>query len=236
MSLVIFQHDAHKHPARLGRILADHGHRLRVIRLDRGQPPPPDLDDVDGVVSLGGPMVVGDTREYDWIEPEMAYIRMAHEAGRPIIGICLGAQLIAQALGGKVAKMEQPEVGWHEVRLAFPGTIDIVHQGIPWTTQQVHLHGEHIVEPPPEAVVLSGSAACRVQAFRLGLWTYAWQYHFEWERADIEHFARGEMVQQAGADPEAILADCDRHYAHYRHLGDRLCKQIADLLFPIDKR
>ena len=236
MSLVVFQHHRDEHPSRLGRILADHGHRLRVVHLYDGQPLPPDLDDVEGVVSMGGPMNVADTAEHDWIEPELAYLRQAYERGRPLVGVCLGAQLIARALGGKVGAMEQPEVGWHEVKLSFPGTMDILHQGIPWTTMQFHLHSQQITQLPPDAVALSGSEACRTQAFKLGMWTYGWQYHFEWDRSDIEHFARSDMVRQAGGDPDAIIKACDEHYARYRRLGDRLCKQIAELLIPVDKR
>ena len=236
MSLIIFQHHPDEGPAQIGRVLQDHGHRLRTIALWDGQAVPADRDDVDGILSMGGPMNVDETDAHPWIESESAYLKAAHEAGVPIVGICLGAQLIAAALGGEVGPMDQPEVGWHNVKLAFPGTIETLYQGIGWDSTQFHLHGQEVKTLPPGATPLAGSARCRTQAFVAGLKTYAFQYHFEWTRADIEHFSNDGLVRAAEVTPSQIAEGADRHYADYRRLGDLLCERIALLLFPIDRR
>ncbi|HEX7009708.1 MAG TPA: type 1 glutamine amidotransferase [Phycisphaeraceae bacterium] len=238
MALLVFEHDPQETPARLGAILRDYGHRLRVIELHAGQAPPPDLDDVDGIVSMGGPMNVDEADQYPWMAQELALIRQAHEQRLPIVGVCLGAQLIAVALGGQVASMPQPELGWHEVTLAFPGTIDPVLAGVPWRSVQFHMHGQEVVKLPAGATPLAGSKACRNQAFKVGLTTYAFQYHFEWTRADLDRVldANADWLREAGVDAEAIRQQVEEHYPLYRHLGDRLSHNIAQLLFSVNKR
>ena len=238
MAIVVFEHHSSEHPARLGTILRDFGHRLRVIELHAGDSLPPDLDDVDGIISLGGPMNVTDAEQHPWMTREMELIRQGHDAGVPIVGLCLGAQLIAAALGGTVAPMDQAEIGWHNVRLAFPGTTDPLLAGIPWNTRQFHLHGQEITELPPSATPLAGSAASKVQAFKVGLRTYGFQYHFEWTRDDIQRVLQkhADWITAAGGDTNALRAGLDEHYDTYRHLGDRLTENLANLLFALEKR
>lgn len=237
---MVFQHHPQETAGELAAVLQGRGNRLRTVELFNGlgvpSSVPADLDDVDGIVSMGGPMNVDQADAYPWIEQEMALIRMAHEAGQPIVGICLGAQLIAAALGGKVAPMQQPEAGFSGVKLTFGGTTDPLLAGIPWLTPQFHLHAQEACELPSGAVPLAGSAGCEAQAFRVGAKTYCFQYHFEWDRRAIEHFSQDGLVAAAGLSPQEIARQCDEHYDTYRRLGDRLCDNIATLLFPIDKR
>jgi GMP synthase-like glutamine amidotransferase len=236
MSLLVFQHQPTETPAEFGNILRDYGHKLRVIKLHEGQSVPTDLDDVDGVISLGGSMNVDEVALYGWIETEAAYLKLAHEAGKPIVGICLGAQLIAHALGGKVTPMATPEVGFQNVKLAFPGTTETLYQGIAWDTMQFHLHGQEVSAMPPGAVPLAGSKMCKTQAFKVGLRTYAFQYHFEWDSNRLKAASRDPLVEKAGVKSEDILAQIELHYDSYRRLGNRLSETIAVTLFPIDKR
>ncbi|NJL31133.1 MAG: type 1 glutamine amidotransferase [Phycisphaerales bacterium] len=131
MSLLVLVHAETEGPGVLGRVLQDHGHKLRFINLYQNLPLPPDLDNVDGLVIMGGPMNVDETAQHPWLVEEMACIKSAHQAGLPIVGICLGAQLIAAALGGEVKAMPQAEIGWHALKLAFPGTTDPLFAGTP---------------------------------------------------------------------------------------------------------
>lgn len=236
MSLLVLQHHSDLSPAALGATLRDHGHRLRVVDLSAGQPLPPDLDNIDGVVSLGGDALVTDASKHAWLDQEMAMLKEAHEAKIPIVGIGLGAQLIAQALGGEVGEMKDPEVGWHNVKLAFPGTIDAMMSGIPWDTTQFHMHKHEVTKLPPGGTPLSGSAACRTQAFSVGMHTYAFQYHFELTREAIDVATRQSVFRYAQQPIPEIAGQTEKNYALYRHLGDRLAARIALLLFPIDKK
>lgn len=236
MSVVVFQHDPNEDAGRLGQVLRDDGHRLRVIRLDQGQALPPDLDDVDGLISMGGPMSVDQTATYSWLDGEMELIRQAHQRQKPIIGICLGAQLIAKALGGEVGSMTAPEIGWLPIQMAFPGTIETILSGIPWNSVQFHLHEQEVTKLPEAGVPLAGSSACRNQAFKVGMRTFAFQYHFEWTREDIEHVIKTPFVQKHVPDPQSLLTSLKQHYEGYRRLGDRLARNIAQYLIPLDKR
>lgn len=238
MAILTFQHHPAEPTCRLGEALQDVGHRLRVIELYNGEPLPVDLDDVDGVISMGGPMNVDRVGEHPWIEGELDLIKRAHDAKLPVVGICLGAQFIAKALGGEVGPMDAAEVGFGPLKLAFPGTTDPIYAGIPWDTTTFHAHAQQVTELPPGATPLAGSPACKTQAFKVGLTTYAFQYHFEWDRADLARVlsALTPWLTEIGSDIEAIKADIDNHYGLYRHLGDRLCRTLTDLVFPLDKR
>lgn len=231
MSLVVFQHRNDEPAACLGAMLQSHGHRLRVIDLSSGGRVPVDLDDVDGVVSMGGPMNVDEADRHPWLTEEANYLKAAHDAGKPVVGVCLGAQLIAQALGGQVAPMQQPEAGWADVKLAFPGTIDAIYIGIPWTTPQYHLHGQEVTDLPPDATPLAGSAQCRNQAFKVGMTTYGFQYHFEWDYDQCMHFGKDACAKDPDVEPARLHDDTNRNFDRYRHLADRLCRNIATYLF-----
>ncbi len=236
MSLVVFQHDGDEDAAVLGRILQEHGHTLRTIELFARQPMPADLDDVDGVISMGGPMGLDHTTAYPWLDEEMQFLKAAFDARVPLVGICLGAQLLSRALGGEVAAAESPEVGWHPVRLAYPGTIDPIFTGIRWESVQFHFHQQHVTKLPADASVLAGSADCPIQAFRVGLTTYGFQYHFEWTKQDMHRLCRDGLAARAGFAADRELADGEPNYTGYRRLGDRLCDNLATFLFAIDKR
>jgi GMP synthase (glutamine-hydrolysing) len=236
MSLLVFQHHKNEPASILGTVLRDHGHHLRVIELYAGQSVPSDLDNVDGIISMGGPANVDETEKYPWLAKEMEYLKNAHARSVPMVGICLGAQLIATALGGKVAAMAKPEVGWAGIKLAFPGTVDTIYQGIPWESMQGHLHGQEVTQLPPGGTPLAGSKLCKTQAFKVGLTTYAFQYHFEWTEQDIRLAAKDEMVARSDTTSDSIEKGIAQHYDGYRRLGDRLCETIALMLFPVDKR
>ena len=107
MALIVFEHHPLETTGRLGTVLNQHGHKLRYVRLHRGEAVPTDLDDVDGVIAMGGPMNVDEVEKHDWMQPEMDYLKAAHDANLPVLGICLGAQMLAHALGGKVAPHPQ---------------------------------------------------------------------------------------------------------------------------------
>jgi len=238
-NILVFQHSEIGTPGRLGLTLRDHGFHLDIRRLDLptsegGAPLPPDLDNVHGVVSLGGPQNVGDPEP--WLEAEADLLRRAHEAELPVVGICLGAQLIAHALGGTVEPMERPEIGFHEVHVEVPGQTDTIMAGIPWTSRQFCHHGQSVTAAPEGATVLARSAACPIQAFRAGIRTFAFQYHFEATHPMIEslagHPASRELNERAGLGLEEILAQRDRHYDRFATIADRLCVNLATYEFP----
>ena len=240
MAILVLEHHPLETAGRLGVTLNEHGHRQRIVQLHAGDPLPPDLDDVDGLISLGGPMNVDQTADHAWMQPEIELIRQAHEADLPVLGICLGAQLIASALGGEVAAMDEPEIGFYKLTSTFFGTTDPLHLGFPWDTMMFHAHAQQITKAPPGGtpIPLSGTARAKCQAFRVGLNTYGFQYHFEWTRRTIEMLVQEdqEFYGSGQHTTDALLRSLEAHYPLYRHLGDRLCQNLATLMFPLDKR
>src|SRR5690606_13531156 len=133
---------------------------------------PPDLDNLDGIISTGGPYDPAD-ESLTWMTAELNFLRRAHERATPLIGLCLGCQLLARALGGEVGPMDPSgggvtsggggEFGWHPVTLTEAGKIDPIHAGIGWTTIQPHWHSSEVNKLPPGAIHLASSARCKVQ-------------------------------------------------------------------------
>lgn len=217
--------------------LRDHAFKLDIRRVDLpasegGDAVPSDLDDLHGLVVLGGGQNVD--QAHAWMERERELIRKAHEAGLPVVGICLGAQLIAQALGGTVEKMQTPEVGFKKVRVLVPGQTETMLAGVPWESMQYLSHGYEITQAPPGAQVLASSDACKVQCFKAGLRTFGFQFHFELDRPGIEQLASDEsaLLAAAGVTPGEIASQIEAHYARFAIIGDRLCVNLATFAFP----
>jgi len=258
MATLIIEHSDSAGSDRFGEVLRDYGHRIEIIRVHCGDAVPADLGRIDAIVTCGGPQSPVDD-EPTWIEPELKLLRLAHEASLPVVGICLGCQLLARALGGELDRlkcndaMRHPgaaaldgesrpesglECGWHEVMLTPVGREDPVFAGIPWKSMQVHWHRYHVATPPEGARVLARSAGTPVQAWSLGLRTYGIQYHPEAYVETIDRWAREEpdALRDVGLTPEALRRDTERYYASFDRLARRLFESMALLVMPVDRR
>jgi GMP synthase (glutamine-hydrolysing) len=243
MAIIIFQHSEIGSAGRLAATLRDHGFRLRFCRIDRegAAAIPPDLDDVQGVVSLGGPQNIDES--HDWLAPEMNYLREAHGRQLPVIGICLGAQLIATALGGKVGPMadesgaRRSEWGFREIAINPIGQVETLMAGVQWNARHFCAHAYEVKELPTESTLLASSRLCKVQIFRAGLRTYGFQHHLECDRPMIDaQIAQGASLDVSGRSRAELTAEADEHYATFARLSDRLCVNLATYLFPLEHR
>ncbi|MEW6261934.1 MAG: type 1 glutamine amidotransferase [Thermodesulfobacteriota bacterium] len=154
--------------------LKDQGADLSYTRFFEN-PALPKVNGLDLIIVMGGPMSVNDELTLPWLGPEKQFIREAIGQGTPVLGVCLGAQLIAGALGARVYRNAQKEIGWFPIE-ATPGGKDVFR--FPPQCTVFHWHGETF-DLPDRSVRLAGSAACANQAFQLGRRVIGLQFHLE---------------------------------------------------------
>lgn len=168
------QHVSFETPALIGTEAEARGIELRTIRIDLGEQPPP-AGEIDGLIVMGGPMGVNDTVEYPGLVAEMALIGDAVRGGLPVIGVCLGAQLLAASLGGRVYPGPAEEAGAGEVTLVADDPV-LGKAGVKLPV--LHWHRDTF-DLPEGAELLASSEVYENQAFRLGQRAYGLQFHVE---------------------------------------------------------
>lgn len=211
MRILVFQHLDIEHPGIFRDFLDADDIPWDVVELDAGDPVP-DLDRYTALVVMGGPMDVWEEDEHPWLVPEKRAIRAAVVDRRmPYLGVCLGHQLLGDALGGSVGKARAPEVGLMQVQLNSAGQADPLFAGIPPTMQCLQWHAAAVLTPPPGGTVLASSPLCDVQAMRVGQHAYGIQFHVEVTAETVPQWAAVPAYEAAlekvlGAGAAATLA------------------------------
>jgi len=142
----------------------------------------PNTDDFDMLLIMGGEQSAGSLEQYPYLKKEIALIQKAYDRSLPILGICLGAQLIAIAFGGSVEKASEKEIGFFPISLTEQGEKDPLFEGFSPMFDVLHWHADAIAALPSQAVLLASSAQCAVQAFRMGKKVLGFQFHVEVEK------------------------------------------------------
>ena len=169
---------------------------ISCTRLFEDEPLPP-IDEVDWLIVMGGPMSIHDESQHPWLVAEKKYIDAAIRNNRVVIGICLGAQLIAQVLGARVTKAFEPEIGFFAVDRTEASEDSPVFAALPHQFTALHWHGETF-DIPDGATHLARTAPCESQAFEYGRRIWALQFHLETTQNGVESLiqhCRSEMVQ-----------------------------------------
>jgi GMP synthase-like glutamine amidotransferase len=165
---------------------ARRGHPVKAIRLERGEALP-SLADFDMLVIMGGAMNAYQDRDYPWLPRERAMVAAAIQAGKVVLGVCLGAQMIADALGARVVQNRVKEIGWFPVRKCAPHEL---FAGFPEECTAFHWHGDTF-SLPEGAVRIAESAACQNQAFVFGERVVGLQFHVEVSPEGVRGFLVG---------------------------------------------
>jgi GMP synthase-like glutamine amidotransferase len=195
MRIHYFQHVPFEGLGNIEDWIVSKGHPLSSTRFFRNETPPP-LGDIDWLIIMGGPMGVYDEDKYPWLAAEKQFIRGAIDRGITVLGICLGAQLIASALGAKVHPHVCKEIGWFPITLTPEGVASAVFEGFPRELEVFHWHGDTFALPAG-AKHLAASAACSNQAFLYKRNVLALQFHLDVRRSTIAEWVKegaGELV------------------------------------------
>ena len=166
MRVLVLQHIACEHPGVFSEVMRERGAEPIAVEVDEGDPLP-DWREFDAVLAMGGPMGAGDDADHPWLASERELVREAVEAGRPFLGVCLGVQLLAAALGARVYAAERPEVGLLDVELTAEGRADPLFAGLDDRFVSLQWHGDTF-DLPADAVRLASSPLIANQAFRAG--------------------------------------------------------------------
>ena len=180
-----------------------------------------DVDSPDLLIALGGPVGVHDGPLYPFLDGELELVRRRLDTGRPLLGICLGAQQIAHALGARVSKVEQAEIGFAPMRLTDAGERSPLRHVGDWPV--LHWHGEGLTLPHG-AEGLAETDLCPHQAFTIGPNVLGLQCHLEVDAVEMEDWLVGHCAElsAAGVDPRTIRADAVRYGPELRERADRV--------------
>jgi len=188
VNVLVLQHIACEPPGIFEDVLDERGATLHRVELDEGEPLPSSLAGIDAVVAMGGPMSVNDEDEHPWLVAEKALIAGAVRGGTPFWGSCLGVQLLASSLGGKVVRGPLPEVGILPVHATPEALVDPVFAGLAWPRPTLQWH-QDTFDLPEGATLLATSPAYPNQAFRVGDVAYGVQFHVEVDEEMADEWA-----------------------------------------------
>lgn len=223
MQITVFQHVPFEDAAAIGDWAESQGHSLKPVLWYAGESPPPP-EEVQGLAVMGGPMNIYETDRYPWLKREREWLARYLPLGRPYLGVCLGAQLMADALGGRVEKNDEPEIGWFDV-----GKTEKARESLAadWPKQFLafHWHGDRFFLPPG-ARKLAESEACPMQAMQWGEKALGLQFHLDY---------RADSIRTMLSECEDELVDrpwVQRSEEIGKELESR-CASLHRLLFPL---
>jgi GMP synthase (glutamine-hydrolysing) len=229
-------------PARIAAVARAMGLRVVTHALHEGAPVPSSLPDGDLLVVMGGCMGVGDIGDARWpfLEAEVGLLARLLPAGRPVLGVCLGSQLMAHALGARVGPLRvgdppvrHREVGWGAVTFTAASGLEPSLVGLHESELMLHWHGDTF-ELPQGAKMLASTLACENQMFRFGRRAFGLQFHPETSAEDVAVWVRedADFVRAANGPRggQRILEETARYMPAHRPVGDRLIRNVLGVM------
>jgi GMP synthase (glutamine-hydrolysing) len=220
---VVHQHDAGA--GVFADAAAEAGHELHEWAVAERDEPPGPLDGYGAVLVFGGAMHVDQEERHGWLREERTLLARLVDEGTPVLGVCLGGQLLAKALGAHVRRLPSPEVGWFDVELTGEAAADPVFGGLPARFSSFQWHTYHF-ELPAGAVALARNDRC-LQAFRAGESAWGIQFHAEVTQESVVDWIRTSKPEDDGlVDFPRLLAESEERIAGWNALGKELCARF----------
>jgi GMP synthase-like glutamine amidotransferase len=220
----------------VGETLREFGQRFRSVRVDLGEPLPPDLDGIHGVVACDGPASLAGGSGVPAAELEL--FRAAKAADLPILGFGLGARLLALALGGEIASCgASPDLGWHPLTLSWPAREDPLFKGWPWSPTACFWRREFVARLPEGCVSLGTGPNGRIAGFSAGIFQYGIDWPLDWRASDVTEAIRAAPGPGASlpGSPQDLANAASTFGPDADRLARRFAEQVALFLMPTDR-
>jgi GMP synthase (glutamine-hydrolysing) len=183
--ILLLEHEKDNPEGYIGTLLAEHQIATDIIRVDQERLPDP--DNYSAIIAFGGAQHLYEAEKYPYFEPEKALLQASIEREQPVLGICLGAQMVASVLGGTVKRHHTSELGFYDIPLNEEGKKDPLYQGLPGYQKVIHWH-EDTSDLPAGTILLASNDTTTNQAFRYGKRTYGLQYHIELDTPMLDNW------------------------------------------------
>lgn len=232
--IIVIQHVPYEPLGTLIPLMRERGLRKRYVNYARDPELRPTLDGYDGIIVLGGAMCLRESGDYPHLEYEVELLQTAVERKMPVLGICLGAQLLAKALGATVSKNPTKEIGWYDVQVSAAAAQDPVMRCFGPSEHIFQWHGDTFTLPE-RAVHLARTTSCENQAFRYGDTVYGFQFHLEVDRPIIKRWFHTPSLQrdlqaaQPPVDEAQVLRETDVHMPRSQELSTACFGAFLDM-------
>lgn len=239
--ILVFQHVAAEPLGTLDPLIRSRGHRIRFVNFERDPQAQPDVDRYRGLIVLGGPMNVADLPGRPHLRTELRCIERMLHLGRPVLGICLGAQLLAHVLGAGVERRREPEIGWYQLHTTPAGRADRVLAPMACGVPVFQWH-RYQFQVPASATHLARTDGCEPQAFCWDQTAYGFQFHLEMDTPLIERWLATPAYHQEllasglGHDAQAIRAQTRAHITRMQATADTVFNNFLDLVGRPERR
>ena len=231
LRVLALQHADPEHLGLIADAVREIGGTLETVRGDLGQGVPSSLDGYSGLIIMGGPQSVYEEDKFPYLHNEKALARQAIDNNIPLIGVCLGSQIIADVLGSDVHPSGGVEIGWKDVTRSPEIANDPVLAPLPQMFTPLHWHGA-VYDLPDGATSIGSSEMTPVQGFTYGETTYALLFHLEMIEQQITEMATlfPEDVRRGGLEPEELLSRTPAHAAALKPIASEIFDRWAKLL------
>jgi GMP synthase (glutamine-hydrolysing) len=233
--VLILQHVRPEPPGNIAEVLEERSVSTDIVQIFRGDPVPESLE-ADGLVVMGGPMGIGDLDNRPHLSKELTLIEEALRDDRPVLGVCLGSQLLAHVLGAEVQPGPEKEIGWDEVTLTDAAANDPLFRDVDESFTPFHWHGD-VFALPDGAVSLARSAQTEHQAFRYGERAYGLLFHLEVTPKTVAWMTKAfqDELAEEGLDGAAIRREAMTHEPSLRDTARTVFGRWADLVVESDR-